>query len=112
MQFHAQDTHYRRHYPSATFDMILVNDVPAGRLYVDRWTDQLRVIDIALLPEYRGGGVGTFLFRQLFAEAALAGRRVSIHVEAFNPARRLYDRLGFVKLDSIGLYDLMEWSPR
>jgi ribosomal protein S18 acetylase RimI-like enzyme len=107
MQFRAQDTHYRTHYAAAAFDVITVGGADAGRLYVDRGAGELRVIDIALLPEFRGAGVGTELFRRLFAE----GLRVSIHVESFNPARRLYDRLGFVKVGGTGVYDLMEWSP-
>lgn len=110
MQFRAQDTHYRQHYPDAAFDVILVGGVPAGRLCVDRWPDQIRVVDIALLPEFRGAGVGTLLLSRLQAEAAAAGVRVSIHVEAFNPARRLYQRLGFVKAGGTGVYDLMEWD--
>ena len=111
MQFQAQDAHYRQHYPAGAFDVILVKGVPAGRLYVDRWPDQIRVIDISLLPDFRGAGVGTVLFHRLMSEAAASGRRVSIHVESFNPARRLYERLGFVKIDSTGIYDLMEWTP-
>ena len=111
MQFRAQDTHYRQYYPGAAFDVILVGGVPAGRLYVDRWPDEVRVVDIALLPEFRGAGVGTHLLAGLLAEAAAAGRRVSIHVEALNPARRLYQRLGFVKTSGSGVYDLMEWVP-
>lgn len=111
MQFRAQDTHYHTHYPTAAFDVVEVGGVPAGRLYVARWDDQIRVVDISLLPEFRGAGVGTTLFARVMAEATAAGRRVSIHVETHNPARRLYDRLGFVRKDSTGIYDLMEWSP-
>jgi GNAT superfamily N-acetyltransferase len=111
MQFRAQDTHYRQHYPDATVDVILVGGVPAGRLYVDRWPAEVRIVDIALLPQFRGAGVGTFLLTRILAEAEVAGLRVSIHVETFNPARRLYQRLGFVKTGSAGVYDLMEWAP-
>jgi GNAT superfamily N-acetyltransferase len=111
MQFHAQDTHYHEHYPIAAFDVVLVGGEPAGRLYVDRWPDQIRVVDVSLLPGFRGAGVGTFLLSRLQAEAAAAGVRVSIHVEAFNRARRLYQRLGFVKAGGTGVYDRMEWSP-
>jgi GNAT superfamily N-acetyltransferase len=109
MQFRAQDAHYRQHYPDAAFDVILLGGVPAGRLYVDRWPDQIRVMDITLLPEFRGAGVGTLLLTRLQAEATADGRRVSIHVERFNPARRLYQRLGFIPAGSTGVYDLLEW---
>ena len=65
-------------------------------------------MDIALMPEHRGGGLGTRLLRELFAEAEASGRKVSIHVEIFNPARRLYERLGFIQAAERGVYLLME----
>jgi GNAT superfamily N-acetyltransferase len=111
MQFHAQDTHYRTHFPAAAFDIILLAGEPAGRLYVDRRADEIRVVDISLLPEYRGRGAGSALFGALFDEATAAGVPVRIYVEAFNPARRLYDRLGFVQTDTTGVYHLLEWRP-
>src|SRR5690348_16787850 len=52
MQFSAQDKHYRAHYAGATYDVILVDGVPAGRLYVYRTPREIRVMDIALLPEF------------------------------------------------------------
>jgi ribosomal protein S18 acetylase RimI-like enzyme len=107
-QFEAQDAYYREHYDPATFDVIEVGGEAAGRLYVARWEDEIRIIDIALMPEYRGRGIGTALLRELLAEAAADGKRLSIHVELHNPARRLYERLGFVPVEEQGLYLLME----
>lgn len=104
LQFEAQDSYYRQHFPDATFDIVTVNGVPAGRLYVERRDTEVRVIDIALLPEHRGKGVGTRLLREVLAE----GKRVTIHVERENPARRLYDRLGFVQVAEQGVYLLLE----
>lgn len=111
MQFEAQDRHYREHYPSATFEVIVVDGEPAGRLYVDRWRDEVRIVDIALLPEYRNAGIGTALLREVTAEAAASGRKASIHVEVFNPAIRLYARLGFEPVAERGVHLLMEWAP-
>lgn len=108
MQFEAQDTDYRRNYEAASFDVIEVDGEPAGRLYVDRRADDIRIIDITLLPEYRGRGIGTGLIRGLLDEAATDRKRLSIHVEVNNPARRLYERLGFVQVEERGLYLLME----
>jgi ribosomal protein S18 acetylase RimI-like enzyme len=108
MQFEAQDTDYRRNYEDASFDVIEVDGEPAGRLYVDRRADDIRIIDITLLPEYRGRGIGTGLIRGLLDEAATDRKRLSIHVEVNNPARRLYERLGFVQVEERGLYLLME----
>ncbi|HTE20911.1 MAG TPA: GNAT family N-acetyltransferase, partial [Armatimonadota bacterium] len=79
--------------------------------YVARWAEEIRIVDIALLPEHRGGGVGTMLIRRLFDEGDASGRKVSIHVEIFNPARRLYERLGFVQAAERGVYLLMERNP-
>lgn len=111
-QFEAQDHHYRTHYVGASFDLILVDSCPAGRLYVARGDHEIRIMDIALLPSWRGRGVGSQLLRQLLAEGLHTGKRVSIHVEIFNPAQRLYQRLGFVPVhDEIGVYRLMEWRP-
>jgi ribosomal protein S18 acetylase RimI-like enzyme len=110
-QFEAQTAHYRQHYPAARRDVILVDRQPAGRLYVDRWPNELRVIDIAILPRFRGRGVGSTLLRQLQAEAAASDRAVSLHVERFNPAQDLYTRLGFVRADDAGpVYLLMRWT--
>ena len=110
-QFDAQDAYYREHYDPATFDVIEVDGEPAGRLYVARWEDEIRIIDITLLPEHRGRGIGTALLRALLEEAAEAGKRLSIHVEVNNPARRLYERLGFVPVEERGVYVLMEAVP-
>jgi ribosomal protein S18 acetylase RimI-like enzyme len=110
MQFDAQDADYHRTNPAGSFDVVEVDGRPAGRLYVDRRPGDLRVVDIALLPAYRGRGVGERLLRTLQEEAAAAGRKVSIHVEIHNPAARLYDRLGFVVVDEGPVYRRMEWS--
>jgi ribosomal protein S18 acetylase RimI-like enzyme len=111
MQFHAQHTHYQKHYADAKYDVILSGETPVGRLYVDRRPDDIRIIDIALLTEHRRGGIGGGLVRELLDEAAAAGKSVSIHVEKNNPAKTLYHRLGFVEIEDQGVYDLMEWTP-
>ena len=110
-QFAAQHKYYLEQFPDAQFQVILVGGEEAGRLYVDRRADELRLIDIALLPEHRGRGVGGAMMRDLLDEAAAAGKLVRIHVERFNPALRLYDRLGFKKVEDQGVYYLMEWTP-
>ena len=111
MQFGAQDSYYREQYARATFDVIEVESEAAGRLYVDRLEDEIRIIDITLLPEHRGRGIGTTLIRQLLDEAAAGRKRLSIHVERHNPARRLYERLGFAMVADRGVYLLMEVRP-
>ncbi|MEZ5594484.1 MAG: GNAT family N-acetyltransferase [Gammaproteobacteria bacterium] len=109
MQFRAQHAHYQTHYPSARFDLILQNRQAIGRLYLDQWDDEYRLIDIALLPEHRNKGLGTQLLHDILAQAASQGKAVRIHVEHFNPALRLYQRLGFRQLEDKGVYLFMEW---
>jgi GNAT superfamily N-acetyltransferase len=110
MQFNAQTTDYKRNYPDASFDVIERDGVAAGRLLVLREDEKIHVIDIALLPEHRGAGIGTKFLRELQDEAKAAGKPLSIHVERFNPARRLYDRLGFQQVEEKGVYLLLEWG--
>lgn len=110
MQFDAQDTEYRRHNPEGSFDVIEVDGRPAGRLYVDRRPGDIRIVDISLLPEFRGAGNGTRLIEQLMDEAVASARILSIHVEIYNRAAQLYERLGFVMAAERGVYRRMEWS--
>jgi ribosomal protein S18 acetylase RimI-like enzyme len=111
-QFAAQDAHYRQHYPTAQFSIIECGGVAVGRLYVDRWEREIRIMDIALLPEHRGAGIGTRLLRDLLDEATASRKTLTIHVERFNPAQRLYHRLGFNIAEDKGVYLLMEWKPQ
>ena len=110
-QFEAQHAWWREHYTGATFDLVLVGGRPAGRLYVDEWAREVRIVDIALLAEHRGRGVGTRLLQGVLARADAAGKPVSIHVERMNPALRLYQRLGFRLVEDKGVYLLMERPP-
>jgi ribosomal protein S18 acetylase RimI-like enzyme len=110
-QFTAQDAHYRANYPGATLDVIEVDGERAGRLYVHRGPRDIRIMDIALAPEFRRRGIGTTLLRGLMEEADSSGRNLSIHVEMNNPARSLYDRLGFRPAGEHGVYVLMERPP-
>jgi ribosomal protein S18 acetylase RimI-like enzyme len=110
-QYAAQDAHYRANYPGATLDLVEVDGDPAGRLYVHRGPSDIRIMDIALLAPFRGRGIGAGLLRALIDEAEASGRKLSIHVEANNPARTLYDRLGFRPAGEHGVYVLMERPP-
>lgn len=106
-QFEAQDAHYRTHYPTCEFLVIERRGEPIGRLYVDRRPDEIRVVDIALLEAARGQGIGGRLMGDILAEAARNGLPVRIHVEKSNPARHLYDRLGFQVEETGEVYDLL-----
>ncbi len=110
-QFKAQHTDYQRNYPDASFELILLAGQPIGRVYSDWREDELRIIDIALMPEHRGRGIGGGIMRDLMNQAAAKGKAVRIHVERNNPAMHLYERLGFQKLGDTGVYFLMECKP-
>lgn len=110
-QFRAQHQHYATHYHDAEFLVIERDGEAVGRLYLHWRPDALRIVDIALLPQARGCGLGRALLEALLARAADESRTVSIHVEQMNPAMRLYRRLGFEKIGEHGIYHLMEWRP-
>jgi len=107
-QFSAQHIEYSRAYPNGDFRVVLVDGEPAGRLYLNRMPEQLRIVDIAMLPEFRGRGIGGSIVADVIARGEAEGVPVTIHVERFNPALRLYDRLGFRPIEDRGVYLLME----
>ncbi|MBZ9737887.1 MULTISPECIES: GNAT family N-acetyltransferase [unclassified Mesorhizobium] len=111
MQFQAQHAHYHAHYPEADWLVVEHAREDIGRLYIERWPSQHRIIDIAFLPAHRRKGHGTALLRDLIDEAWLSGKYVSIHVEKNSPARRLYLDLGFAVVEDKGVYDLMACAP-
>lgn len=112
-QFHAQYQHYLQHYNSDAFDMIELDGKAIGRLFVDHWSTEIRIVDITLIPDFQKKGIGSYLFNQLFSQAKASRKSVSIHVEINNPARYLYQRLGFkLKTQTNEVYLLMEWTPK
>src|SRR5205807_3029594 len=68
-QFDAQTAHYTAHYPGALLQIIERGGLAIGRLYVAHWEREIRIMDIALLPEHRGAGIGTKFLRELQGEA-------------------------------------------
>ena len=107
MQFRAQTVHYSKHYPDGEFLIVEDDGRAIGRLLLHRTPEEIHIIDISLMPGHRGRGIGTKLLRDVLAEAKASNRRASIHVEHFNPAKRLYERLGFRYVKTDGVYDLM-----
>lgn len=75
---------------------VLVGGAEAGRLWTaDVADDEVRLVDITLLPEWRGQGLGGLLLSRVVADAEARRRDVVLHVAPDNPARRLYARHGF-----------------
>ena len=111
-QFQLQHEHYTKYYPGTTFDLVLERGAPIGRLYVYRAPSEIRLMEITLLPEKRGQGIGGALTREIQAEAESSERPVILHVEPWNAALRLYERLGFVAKEDVSVNNRrMEWWP-
>jgi ribosomal protein S18 acetylase RimI-like enzyme len=112
-QFMAQHEYYQKNYIGAGFYLIVKNKIPIGRLYIHQNYQEkvIRIIDIALLPNWQKQGIGKGILEDILAEGKALKRNVSIHVEAFNPAKHLYERLGFEKIsETNGVYHLMQWN--
>lgn len=109
-QFDLQRQEYDARYPNARYQVVLVNDQPAGRIWIGEDGTQIRLLDIGLLEEFQNRGVGTFLLKQLIAEA-IAAKKLLRHMVFMlnNNAHRFYERLGFVEIEDVGGYKHMEW---
>jgi ribosomal protein S18 acetylase RimI-like enzyme len=110
MQFQAQHAHYMQHYPDADWLVVEHDGIAVGRLYLETWPSEIRIIDIALMPQTRGNGLGQAMLEDVQALAAGQGLAVGIHVEHNNPAMSLYTRLGFTKREDKGVYHLLRWE--
>ena len=114
MQYQAQAAHYRAHWPAAEYSVIEAHDDKThhdvGRLWLHHRPDAIHVLDIAMLADWRGRGIGTRCLQRLMNEADVTGRAVTIHVESGNQARHLYARLGFQPVgEPDGLHQRMAW---
>lgn len=111
LQFRTQALAYGAQFPDADHRIILDHDRLIGRMLIARTESEIRLVDITLLPEHRRAGIGTFLIRNLQREAAAAGQPVRLRVLKTNRAARLYERLGFSKIDESSTHFQMEWHP-
>jgi ribosomal protein S18 acetylase RimI-like enzyme len=111
MQFAAQKSHYAAEFPQAQRDLILLDGIAVGRIYLVRSAEALHLLDITVLPEHRNAGVGSTLLGRVQEEAAAAAIPVTIYVENFNPSLRLFARLGFHPAEEKGFHYLMKWTP-
>ena len=110
-QFALQQQHYSEKYPAAAHDIIMVDGRAVGRLYVARLDQEIRIVDITVLPAERNAGTGSYLVQHLLDEAKGAGKVARIFVEEFNPSLRLFERLGFSVSAQQGFHLLLEWTP-
>jgi ribosomal protein S18 acetylase RimI-like enzyme len=110
-QFAAQTSHYAAAYPGASHEIICCDGVAAGRLYLDRRAQELHILDVIVLPQFRNAGIGSFVLGQVLEEAGKSGQPVTIYVESFNPSFGLFRKLGFQLSSQDGFQCLLRWSP-
>ena len=111
-QYAMQKQEYEARYPDARYDVILVDGVPAGRIWVGADDTQIRLLDIAVVPEFQNRGVGAYLLRQLMDQATRENKPLRHMVFVLNQdALRFYERLGFKTIEDVGGYLHMEWLP-
>ena len=111
MQSMAQLAEYKKNYPGAAYQLIMYKKKPAGRFYTWENDNEIRLIDITLLPQFRGKGIGTSLLGELIKKSNKVQKKISLHVDPVNPALRLYRRLGFIRIKNNGRHYYMERTP-
>ena len=110
-QFEMQRREYDARFPDAEYDVIWIDGEPAGRIWIARTNEEIRLLDIAILTAFQNRGAGTILIRELIDEAKATGKRLRHMVFVLNDnAHRFYERLGFVEIDDVGGYKHMEWN--
>ena len=109
-QYELQRSEYQTRFPDAEYYIVLMDDQPAGRIWIGRDEQQIRLLDIALLPEFQNRGAGTALLRRLMDQAKESGKALRHMVFVLNnDGLRFYERLGFVSIEDHGAYQHMEW---
>jgi ribosomal protein S18 acetylase RimI-like enzyme len=110
-QSRLQADHYRKNYPGAALCVVERDGEPVGRFYLYASPGEFRLMDIALLPAWRGQGHGARMIAALMQVAHRQRRDITLHVEPNNPAQRLYARLGFTLREDTGVYHFLGWTP-
>jgi ribosomal protein S18 acetylase RimI-like enzyme len=111
MQFNAQQQHYAEHYPNAVHELLLCEGESIGKIHIARNAESIHILDFIIAPPQRRRGIGTMILKELQHEAAATGKSVRGYVEVFNPALRLFEKLGFSKIEETGYHRLLEWRP-
>jgi ribosomal protein S18 acetylase RimI-like enzyme len=112
MQYEMQRRAYRLQVPNAEYWAIRCDGTGAGRLILNRTSEDIHIVDIGLLPEFQGLGIGSALMAAILEEASQTARSVTLQVERFNPAMQWYERLGFHAVGEAGpIYIDMIWKP-
>ena len=111
LQLAAQARDFASRWPDQQHEIVLMDGEPVGRVWLGLEPDLVHLLDLALLPAYRGRGIGSRLVQEVLDDAARTGRSVVLHVARGNPAQRLYERAGFTVSDSSDTHREMRWRP-
>lgn len=111
MQYEAQQRFHANEYRRPVDQIVVSNGQPIGRLMFEPREHEIRCVDIALVPEHRGAGVGTFLLRELQTEAKRQKKPLRLQVIRFSRALPMFDRLGFQRISETGTHFQLEWTP-
>ena len=111
MQFKAHESHYRNNFPDAGDFIILKDSIPVGRIIIDKSGSFIHLIEICVLPEFRGQGIGTTVITKLLKEGEILGKSVRLQVAHNNRAIKLYEQLGFSDINCTKTHHQMEWKP-
>ena len=111
MQSAAQLADYKTKCPDAIFQVIIYNKKDVGRFFTCETENDIHLLDISLLPEFTGKGIGTSLLRRLIQRSNKVQKKISLHVEPSNPALKWYQELGFIHIKDNGRFYYMEREP-
>jgi GNAT superfamily N-acetyltransferase len=111
-QFQSQHLHYTLKYKDASFQLIKLEDLPIGRFYHAELADEIRIIDILILSEFRGRNIGSILIEEILHTAEKKKKAVRIYLDINDKSANLFTRLGFAPVSDEGVYRLWQWSAK
>lgn len=110
-QFNLQRKEYDARFPDARYQIVIIDGEPAGRIWIGEREEEIRLLDIAILPQFQNRGAGTLLVKNLIASATASGKTLRHMVFVLNDdAHRFYERLGFRIIEDLGAYKHMEYD--
>jgi ribosomal protein S18 acetylase RimI-like enzyme len=105
-----QIRYFREHFDPAERQIIRYCGTDVGYISIEEQKTHFFLNSIAILPAYQGRGIGTTLIRRLQQRARKEGVPVTLQVFKVNPARALYERLGFKVTGETDTHCRMKWS--
>jgi N-acetylglutamate synthase-like GNAT family acetyltransferase len=111
IQFAAQQNHYQTYFPEQQQFVVLRDGELVGRYWVAHRSDEIKILDITILPRLRNAGIGTYLVSRILGEGEESRKPISVYVETFNPSLKFFEKLGFVATETQGMHVLMRWTP-